>query len=233
MAAGVSAGISEGYAESHNDTQSVGLYGKTAERTKDWEDFRKNAKGIFLDSFCSLFFCICSWRVRGTGIMTLSFPFVKSFMPAMEGLIGTTVVLGAVNGMLRLIFSIAYQEEMIETNLLDYMENEKDSAGRIVKIEPPIANEAKKAAAKKMSRKARSKARQQEQKLREELLRAQKERARNGGRESPSAVRSQQQKMEQVEARIREAALTDERYRHLLDEEEEKIVKDVIKEFLS
>lgn len=39
--------------------------------------------------------------------------------------------------------------------------------------------------------------------------------------------------MEQVEARIREAALTDERYRHLLDEEEEKIVKDVIKEFLS
>lgn len=81
--------------------------------------------------------------------MTLSFPFVKSFIPAMEGLIGTTVVLGAVNGMLRLIFSIAYQEEMIETNLLDYMENEKDSAGRIVKIEPPIANEAKKAAAKK------------------------------------------------------------------------------------
>ena len=47
MAAGVSAGISEGYAELHNDTQSVGLYGKTAERTKDWEDFRKNAKGIF------------------------------------------------------------------------------------------------------------------------------------------------------------------------------------------
>ena len=113
------------------------------------------------------------------------------------------------------------------------MENEKDSAGRIVKIEPPIANEAKKAAAKKMSRKARGKARQQEQKLREELLRAQKERARNGGRESPSAPKSQQQKMEQVEARIREAALTDERYRHLLDEEEEKIVKDVIKEFLS
>lgn len=65
MAAGVSAGISEGYAESHNDTQSVGLYGKTAERTKDWEDFRKNAKGIFLDSFCSLFFCICSWRMAG------------------------------------------------------------------------------------------------------------------------------------------------------------------------
>ena len=192
-------------------------------------------KGFSWTAFVLSFFvsAVGVWQVRGTGIMTLSFPFVKSFMPAMEGLIGTTVVLGAVNGMLRLIFSIAYQEEMIETNLLDYMENEKDSAGRIVKIEPPIANEAKKAAAKKMSRKARSKARQQEQKLREELLRAQKERARNGGRESPSAVRSQQQKMEQVEARIREAALTDERYRHLLDEEEEMIVKDVIKEFLS
>ena len=235
MAAGVSAGISEGYAESHNDTQSVGLYGKTAERTKDWEDFRKNAKGIFLDSFCSLFFCICSWRMAGERDRHYD-TFVsvcEKFHAGYGGADWNNCGAWCSNGMLRLIFSIAYQEEMIETNLLDYMENEKDSAGRIVKIEPPIANEAKKAAAKKMSRKARSKARQQEQKLREELLRAQKERARNGGRESPSAVRSQQQKMEQVEARIREAALTDERYRHLLDEEEEKIVKDVIKEFLS
>ena len=88
-------------------------------------------KGFSWTAFVLSFFvsAVGVWQVRGTGIMTLSFPFVKSFMPAMEGLIGTTVVLGAVNGMLRLIFSIAYQEEMIETNLLDYMENEKDSAG--------------------------------------------------------------------------------------------------------
>ena len=87
MAAGVSAGISEGYAELHNDTQSVGLYGKTAERTKDWEDFRKNAKGISWTAFVLSFFvsAVGVWQVRGTGIMTLSFPFVKSFMPAMEG----------------------------------------------------------------------------------------------------------------------------------------------------
>ena len=82
-------------------------------------------KGFSWTAFVLSFFvsAVGVWQVRGTGIMTLSFPFVKSFMPAMEGLIGTTVVLGAVNGMLRLIFSIAYQEEMIETNLLDYMEN--------------------------------------------------------------------------------------------------------------
>lgn len=192
-------------------------------------------KGFSWASFVLSFFvaAVGVWQVRGTGISTLSFPLLQSSIPAMEGLIVTAVVLGMVNGLLRLIFSIAYQEETIETNLLDYMENEKDPAGKIVKIEPPVVSEAKKAAAKKMSRKARTKAKQQEQKLREELLRAQKERARNGGRESPSAPRSQQQKVEQVEARIREAALTDERYRHLLDEEEEKIVKDVIKEFLS
>lgn len=38
---------------------------------------------------------------------------------------------------------------------------------------------------------------------------------------------------EKVEERIREAAATDERYSHLLNKEEEAIVKDVIKEFLT
>ena len=67
MAAGVSAGISEGYAESHNDTQSVGLYGKTAERNERLGKISvRMRKGYFPgQSFCSLFFCICSWRMAG------------------------------------------------------------------------------------------------------------------------------------------------------------------------
>ena len=62
----------------------------------------------------------------------------------------------------------------------------------------------------------------------EQRLRAQKERAMSDRRGQDKDPRA-----EKVEERIREAAATDERYSHLLNKEEEAIVKDVIKEFLT
>ena len=52
-------------------------------------------------------------------------------------------------------------------------------------------------------------------------------------KEIPSPQSSRDKAARQMEQGVLEAAATDSRYSHLLNEEEEAIVKDVIKEFLT
>ena len=147
-------------------------------------------------------------------------------------LVGSTAVMGIVLLLIRMVISMGFQEEVIETNLLDYMENQRGDSQKVVQIEPVRQNSNSKAAkaakAGKTGRRARAKAKEQEQLQQEQRLKAQKERAMPDRREQDKDSRA-----EKVEERIREAAATDERYSHLLNKEEEAIVKDVIKEFLT
>ena len=147
-------------------------------------------------------------------------------------LAGSAVVMGIALLLLRMVISMGFQEEVIETNLLDYMENQRGDSQKVVQIEPVRQNTGSKAAkaakAGKTGRRARVKAKEQEQLQQEQRLRAQKERAMSDRR-----CQDKDPRAEKVEERIREAAATDERYSHLLNKEEEAIVKDVIKEFLT
>ena len=170
--------------------------------------------------------------IRRTGLERISFPVITRDFPAMGLLAGSAVVMGIALLLLRMVISMGFQEEVIETNLLDYMENQKGDSQKVVQIEPVRQNSNSKAAkaakAGKTGRRARAKAREQEQLQQEQRLKAQKERAMPDRREQDKDTRA-----EKVEERIREAAATDERYSHLLNKEEEAIVKDVIKEFLT
>ncbi|WP_373124851.1 hypothetical protein [Blautia producta] len=170
--------------------------------------------------------------LRRTGLERISFPVMTRDFPAMGLLVGSTAVMGIVLLLIRMVISMGFQEEVIETNLLDYMENQRGDSQKVVQIEPVRQNSNSKAAkaakAGKTGRRARAKAKEQEQLQREQRLKAQKERAMPDRREQDKDSRA-----EKVEERIREAAATDERYSHLLNKEEEAIVKDVIKEFLT
>ena len=170
--------------------------------------------------------------IRRTGLERISFPVITRDFPAMGLLVGSAAVMGIALLLLRMVISMGFQEEVIETNLLDYMENQKGDSQKVVQIEPVRQNSNSKAAkaakAGKTGRRARAKAREQEQLQQEQRLKAQKERAMPDRREQDKDTRA-----EKVEERIREAAATDERYSHLLNKEEEAIVKDVIKEFLT
>ena len=170
--------------------------------------------------------------IRRTGLERISFPVITRDFPAMGLLAGSAVVMGIALLLLRMVISMGFQEEVIETNLLDYMENQRGDSQKVVQIEPVRQNTGSKAAkaakAGKTGRRARVKAKEQEQLQQEQRLRAQKERAMSDRRGQDKDPRA-----EKVEERIREAAATDERYSHLLNKEEEAIVKDVIKEFLT
>ena len=170
--------------------------------------------------------------LRRTGPERISFPVLTRDFPAMGLLVGSTAVMGIALLLIRMVISMGFQEEVIETNLLDYMENQKGDSQKVVQIEPVRQNSNSKAAkaakAGKTGRRARAKAREQEQLQQEQRLKAQKERAMPDRREQDKDTRA-----EKGEERIREAAATDERYSHLLNKEEEAIVKDVIKEFLT
>lgn len=170
--------------------------------------------------------------LRRTGPERISFPVLTRDFPAMGLLVGSTAVMGIALLLIRMVISMGFQEEVIETNLLDYMENQKGDSQKVVQIEPVRQNSNSKAAkaakAGKTGRRARAKAKEQEQLQQEQRLKAQKERAMPDRREQDKDSRA-----EKVEERIREAAATDERYSHLLNKEEEAIVKDVIKEFLT
>ena len=170
--------------------------------------------------------------LRRTGLVRISFPVLTRDFPAMGLLVGSTAVMGIVLLLIRMVISMGFQEEVIETNLLDYMENQRGDSQKVVQIEPVRQNSNSKAAkaakAGKTGRRARTKAKEQEQLQQEQRLKAQKERAMPDRREQDKDSRA-----EKVEERIREAAATDERYSHLLNKEEEAIVKDVIKEFLT
>lgn len=170
--------------------------------------------------------------LRRTGPERISFPVLTRDFPAMGLLVGSTAVMGIALLLIRMVISMGFQEEVIETNLLDYMENQRGDSQKVVQIEPVRQNSNSKAAkaakAGKTGRRARAKAKEQEQLQQEQRLKAQKERAMPDRREQDKDSRA-----EKVEERIREAAATDERYSHLLNKEEEAIVKDVIKEFLT
>ena len=170
--------------------------------------------------------------IRRTGLERISFPVITRDFPAMGLLAGSAAVMGIALLLLRMVISMGFQEEVIETNLLDYMENQRGDSQKVVQIEPVRQNSNSKAAkaakAGKTGRRARAKAKEQEQLQQEQRLKAQKERAMPDRREQDKDSRA-----EKVEERIREAAATDERYSHLLNKEEEAIVKDVIKEFLT
>ena len=170
--------------------------------------------------------------LRRTGLERISFPVMTRDFPAMGLLVGSTAVMGIVLLLIRMMISMGFHEEVIETNLLDYMENQRGDSQKVVQIEPVRQNSNSKAAkaakAGKTGRRARAKAKEQEQLQQEQRLKAQKERAMPDRREQDKDSRA-----EKVEERIREAAATDERYSHLLNKEEEAIVKDVIKEFLT
>ena len=170
--------------------------------------------------------------IRRTGLERISFPVITRDFPAMGLLAGSAAVMGIALLLLRMVISMGFQEEVIETNLLDYMENQRGDSQKVVQIEPVRQNTGSKAAkaakAGKTGRRARVKAKEQEQLQQEQRLKAQKERAMPDRREQDKDSRA-----EKVEERIREAAATDERYSHLLNKEEEAIVKDVIKEFLT
>ena len=170
--------------------------------------------------------------LRRTGLERISFPVITRDFPAMGLLVGSAAVMGIVLLLIRMVISMGFQEEVIETNLLDYMENQKGDSQKVIQIEPVRQSSNSKAAraAKggKTGRRARAKAKEQEQIQQEQRLKAQKERAMPDRRGQDKDTRA-----EKVEERIREAAATDERYSHLLNKDEEAIVKDVIKEFLT
>lgn len=175
--------------------------------------------------------------LRRTGLERISFPVITRDFPAMGLLVGSAAVMGIVLLLMRMVISMGFQEEVIETNLLDYMENQKGDSQKVIQIEPVRQNAGSKAvrAAKggKTGRRARAKAKEQEQIQQEQRLKAQKERAMSDRGNPDRRGQDKDTRAEKVEERIREAAATDERYSHLLNEEEEAIVKDVIKEFLT
>ena len=61
--------------------------------------------------------------LRRTGLERISFPVMTRDFPAMGLLVGSTAVMGIVLLLIRMMISMGFQEEVIETNLLDYMEN--------------------------------------------------------------------------------------------------------------
>lgn len=186
----------------------------------------RQMKGISWYTFALSFLCAGAgiFMLRRTGLEKITFPFLEREYSAMGLLIITAGGAGVILLLLRMVLALGYQEEMIETNLLDYMENPQSTESKVIQMESTRQS----APAVKPKKQSRRKARKQEKIPQENLVQAQKERARTDRREQ-----EREKKAEQVEERIREAAATDERYSHLLNKEEEAIVKDVIKEFLS
>ena len=135
-----------------------------------------------------------------TGLAQISFfgKEISVFTFSMVAGICTEVFLLGV----RMVLGMGYQEEVIETNLLDYVENRWREPGKIISMEN-VRNPGKREA------------------------RGQKK------KEIPAPQSSRDKAARQMEQGVLEAAATDSRYSHLLNEEEEAIVKDVIKEFLT
>ena len=107
---------------------------------------------------------------------------------------------------LRIILGMSYQEEVIETSLLDYVENRWREPAKIIPLENARSSNARES-------------RTQKKKEKEKEIQPPKD--------------SRDKAMQQMEQGILEAAAADSRYSHLLNKEEEAIVKDVIKEFLT
>ena len=106
----------------------------------------------------------------------------------------------------RLVLGTGYQEDVIETSLLDYVENRWREPAKII----PLEN-----ARNSGTRENRTQKKKEKEK------------------ESQAPKDSRDKAARQMEQGILEAAAADSRYSHLLNKEEEAIVKDVIKEFLT
>ncbi|MFQ7549882.1 MAG: hypothetical protein ACLRMZ_05785 [Blautia marasmi] len=74
--------------------------------------------------------------LRRTGLERISFPVITRDFPAMGLLVGSAAVMGIVLLLIRMVISMGFQEEVIETNLLDYMENQKGDSQKVIQIEP-------------------------------------------------------------------------------------------------
>ncbi|HIZ64373.1 MAG TPA: hypothetical protein H9809_00475 [Candidatus Blautia pullicola] len=156
--------------------------------------------GAFILSFLFAGIQILSVWQTGTGAQELS------LLGRQVSLLSFSVV-GGISGeifllALRMIMGLGYQEDVIETNLLDYVENRWKEPGKII----PLEN-----------------------------ARNSGKRDGRGGKkkEEPGPKEGRERAARQMEQSIMEAAATDSRYSHLLNKEEEAIVKDVIKEFLT
>ncbi len=108
---------------------------------------------------------------------------------------------------LRLVLGMGYQEEVIETSLLDYVENRWREPVKIIPLENARNSNTRENRAQKKKEKGKE-VQQQPKDSRDKAIR-------------------------QMEQGILETAAADSRYSHLLNKEEEAIVKDVIKEFLT
>lgn len=107
---------------------------------------------------------------------------------------------------LRLVMGMGYQEDVIETSLLDYVENRWREPAKIIPLENARTSSTREN-------------RVQKKKEKEKEIQLPKD--------------SRDKAIRQMEQEILEAAATDSKYSHLLNKEEEAIVKDVIKEFLT
>ena len=115
----------------------------------------------------------------------------------------------------RMLTGSGYQEEMIETNLLDYVENRcLREPAKILSMENKRT-----AAAAKEKKAARAKEHAVQTKTRERSKEKEKE-------------QEKEQIARQLEQGVLEAAASDSRYSHLLSKEEKAIVKDVLRDFL-
>ena len=63
------------------------------------------------------------WKIQRTGMEMIRIVPSRREVPALAFLAVTGIGLGIVNLLFRVLLSTGYQEEMIETNILDYMEN--------------------------------------------------------------------------------------------------------------
>ena len=163
----------------------------------------RQIKGISWGNFLLSFFFVGVEIVllrQGENIMEpVLFP--GSEMPLMSLTVFTGIGMGIVLLLVRLLAGTGYQEEELETNLLDYVENCQKEPAKIISIE-----EGKAAGSRE--------------------IRDNKRKERQSSEKKEKAAR-------QMEQGILEAAATDSRYSHLLNKEEEEIVKDVVKEFLT
>lgn len=163
----------------------------------------RQMKGISWGTFLLSFFFVAAEILLLRQGETIMEPVLLpgSELPLMSLTVFTGIGMGIVLLLVRLLVGTGYQEEELETNLLDYVENCQKEPAKIISLEEA------KAAGNKESRESRKKERQSNEK---------KEKA-----------------ARQIEQGILEAAATDSRYSHLLNKEEEEIVKDVVKEFLT
>lgn len=179
------------------------------------------AKGVFWYTFVLSLLCmgIRLYQIVKTGQKTMVLPFVEMELPAMHLTVGTGIGMCILLLLMKLSFGGGYQEELIETYLLDYVENGGASrnvavveAAKVMEMKKPVGIK-KTAGRKKMTEIKKPAAEKRKAEL--------------------TLLKKREQAAQELEKGIREAAASDHRYSHLLNKEEEEIVKDVIKEFLT